>query len=318
MVFRPAGDTGKAITRPAGGMTRRPDQYHRPPVAGTAPAALPGEVVARVVILDGNGAIRGLFEYNGAPGPGNPPIAWATAPGITKDPFGNSLPASGGFATVGGLGLGQLKGGALQFAQTASPPAGSDGGSIFAPGGINGSVEMFSGIDAATDTGAALTVLSKGLSTNGAAQAVVTAGSYISGQTSALLEVQGTAAVDSIIAIVGGAAETQHAFSGTNSWAQTSGQVTWGYRMMADGTVEIVGALNVPAGFAAGQQMTTATPAAYQPAHTYRLTAWDTTTQLPVTLAYSPAGELVFRGPVANTAAGNGLLIVPARINLTA
>lgn len=56
-------------------------------------------VVATISIISG-GPGTGLFEYQGAPGPGNSPILWATAPGTTIDPSGNTLEVSGGLAVA--------------------------------------------------------------------------------------------------------------------------------------------------------------------------------------------------------------------------
>jgi hypothetical protein len=59
----------------------------------------PGEVIAQIVIIEG-GTNSGLFEYVGTPGPGNPPIAYATPPGTMTDPYGNALPeTTGGFVS---------------------------------------------------------------------------------------------------------------------------------------------------------------------------------------------------------------------------
>lgn len=53
-----------------------------------------------LIITSSAGTPTGLFEYSGAPVLGNPPIAYATAPGVTKDPVGNTLPVtSGGFVS---------------------------------------------------------------------------------------------------------------------------------------------------------------------------------------------------------------------------
>jgi len=285
--------------------------------AGSGPAPQAGEFIGRIVVVYGTG-IYGFFEYSGTPAKGNPPEAWAVPPGVTTDPYGNPLPVSGGFATeAAGGAISQMLAGAVYFYS----------GGTYQPGSVGaagaGGLLVSSPLESVSDSQAVFQLLSETASGAGhpVAEIFGTTTLLVGGTspvTSALLEVQGTAAVDSISAIVSGALETQHAFTGANSWAQSSGQVTWGYRMMADGTVEIVGQVTVPAGFAAGQQMSAATPAAYQPAHAFRLTAWDTTTNEPVTIAYQANGELVFHGPVANTAAGDGLLIVPARINLTA
>jgi hypothetical protein len=46
-----------------------------------------------LVVIQGGAPGTGLFLYNGAPGPGNPPVLWAVAPGVTADPFGNPVAA---------------------------------------------------------------------------------------------------------------------------------------------------------------------------------------------------------------------------------
>ena len=67
---------------------------------GVQPGVTSGVVIARIVIIYGTGNI-GLFEYQGTPGPGNPPIAYIAPPGVTADPYGNSLPVtSGGFVSA--------------------------------------------------------------------------------------------------------------------------------------------------------------------------------------------------------------------------
>ena len=90
--------------------------------AGTGPAPQNQVVFARVVIIFGTGE-TGLFQYQGTPGPGNPPILWAVPPGVTGDPYGNPLPVSGGIASeaAGGGLLSQLFAGSLIFGDTLSP-----------------------------------------------------------------------------------------------------------------------------------------------------------------------------------------------------
>jgi hypothetical protein len=68
------------------------------PLPGVQPGATPGTILARRVVIFG--VDDGLFEYEGTPAAGNPPVAWAVPPGVTTDPYGNSLPVSGGFATM--------------------------------------------------------------------------------------------------------------------------------------------------------------------------------------------------------------------------
>ena len=48
-------------------------------------------VIATLVIVEGTGG--GLFVYNGTPGPANPPVFSVVAPGVTKDPYGNTVAA---------------------------------------------------------------------------------------------------------------------------------------------------------------------------------------------------------------------------------
>lgn len=81
---------------------RRPDQDVPASSAGVAPGAAASVLRVRQLIIYGSGAI-GLFEYNGTPagpvpGPANPPIAYTAPPGVSKDPYGNTLPVTqGGF-----------------------------------------------------------------------------------------------------------------------------------------------------------------------------------------------------------------------------
>ena len=66
-------------------------------VPGTQPGVQGGVVLARYVIV--NGAGDGVFVYSGAPGLGNPPIAWMGS-GLV-DPYGNVLPSTTGVADTG-------------------------------------------------------------------------------------------------------------------------------------------------------------------------------------------------------------------------
>src|SRR5487761_853784 len=50
--------------------------------------------VFTLLIVEAGQPGTGLFVYNGAPGPGNPPIFWAS--GAAVDPFGNALPGTAG------------------------------------------------------------------------------------------------------------------------------------------------------------------------------------------------------------------------------
>jgi hypothetical protein len=101
----------------------RPDQRAQLPQsrAGTGPAPQNEFVFARVVVISGSG-ISGFFEYQGTPAHGNTPILWATPPGVLTDPFGNTLPDSGGIISEqfgGGL-FSQLFEGLVLFGDTRS------------------------------------------------------------------------------------------------------------------------------------------------------------------------------------------------------
>lgn len=49
--------------------------------------------VFQLIIIPAGVPGTGLFVYNGAPGPGNPPVFSVVAPGVTADPFGNAVTA---------------------------------------------------------------------------------------------------------------------------------------------------------------------------------------------------------------------------------
>ena len=91
MAVAPRGDgLRRPVNAPAAGQV----------ATGVQPGVTSGVVIARIVIIYGTGNI-GLFEYNGNPGPGNAPIAYIAPPGVTADPYGNSLPVtSGGFVSA--------------------------------------------------------------------------------------------------------------------------------------------------------------------------------------------------------------------------
>lgn len=54
-----------------------------------------------IIIVSGS-PNTGLFLYNGTPAAGNPPVLWAVAPGVTADPFGNTVSAVLGAGVPGG------------------------------------------------------------------------------------------------------------------------------------------------------------------------------------------------------------------------
>jgi len=55
--------------------------------------------IVSTLIVAGSGPGSGLFVYAGTPGPGNPPIFWASS--AATDPFGNTLSATAGVSGTG-------------------------------------------------------------------------------------------------------------------------------------------------------------------------------------------------------------------------
>ena len=151
-------------------------------------------VFAQVVIVYGSG-VTGYFQYSGQPALGNPPIAWAVPPGVTKDPVGNTLPVSGGFAVAGASGsIAQLATGFVAVRNGAEHAGGSLGET--APG----NTELVSGLVTAGDTPAVVTLVSKAADFSGAAQVVVSNTTSPLPSTSAMLEVLGDVALTELSA----------------------------------------------------------------------------------------------------------------------
>lgn len=151
----PLGPQAREANRPG----RRPLGQTR---AGVGPAPSQSVLFARQVIISGAG--EGWFIYNGTPGPGNPPVAYGTAAGVTKDPFGNALPglptAAGSIVATGPGELIQMADGAL-FLEAQPVAAGAQAASI-ATGGIAGFLEIGSGTESAADTTASIMLLNSG------------------------------------------------------------------------------------------------------------------------------------------------------------
>lgn len=100
------GQLRSALASSAGGLPpMRPDQALSPSDAGVAPGTATGTFRGRLVIVFGTGAGSGMFVYNGTPGPGNPPVFAVVAPGVTTDPYGNTVGAVMTIGTFGGPGL---------------------------------------------------------------------------------------------------------------------------------------------------------------------------------------------------------------------
>jgi hypothetical protein len=113
--------TGSLFGLGAGTPSRFP--YTDRPQSGPGIGAGQGQNVrARIIIISGAGG--GLFVYSGTPAPGNPPIAYIAAAGVTKDPYGNTLPNSdGGVVSSNNLAhlFSALLGGQVVFGNSADP-----------------------------------------------------------------------------------------------------------------------------------------------------------------------------------------------------
>jgi hypothetical protein len=70
--------------------------------------------VFTLLIVEAGQPGTGLFVYNGAPGPGNPPIFWAS--GAATDLFGNALPGTAGVEGSGTFVVGTAPNTQLQLA----------------------------------------------------------------------------------------------------------------------------------------------------------------------------------------------------------
>lgn len=119
MTWVPSGNAKEPLGPQGREAARRPDRRLLGTTrAGVGPAPSQNIIRAQIIIISG-GTVTGLFEYSGAPAAGNPPVAYASAPGTTTDPFGNPLPwTAGGFVVVSGTTFAVLATASLQFHMT--------------------------------------------------------------------------------------------------------------------------------------------------------------------------------------------------------
>ena len=161
------------------------------------------QILPRLVI-GGTGNGTGFFEYNGTPKNGNPPIAYAVPPGVTKDPFGNTLGLTGGFVAVSGSLAAQLAAGLLKFSSTVSLPFTTPEVQSLAAAAAGTQINVISGKGTAGAIGVTATFYDSLNSPQGVAQVVIgPVLNPVAPSTTALLEVQGaiqTTALASIIA----------------------------------------------------------------------------------------------------------------------
>ena len=109
----------------------------------------------------------------------------------------------------------------------------------------------------------------------------------------------------------GGVAETWNAVTFANGWANAGLEPGMSFRLVAapDNCVQVVGAITVPVGFVAGQNITTAMPASYRPAKVNELTVYNANTNAPARITVTTGG--IFQYQAGGNAAGN-TLIIPA------
>lgn len=117
----------------------------------------PNVIKAQLVIIFGTGSDTGLFVYNGTPGPGTL-IASIAAPGVTSDPYGNTV-RGGGLTVYGGTAqifLGNIGGIAELLFRTGTAfeqAAGNISGSTTGAGGAQQMQLLVSGPQGSTAGG---------------------------------------------------------------------------------------------------------------------------------------------------------------------
>lgn len=124
-----------------GGIGPPPVGYTDPPLPGVAAGSVNIFRGRLVIVFGPSGAVSGVFVYaqGTTPGPGNPPIFWATQSGT--DPFGNALTATAGVAA----------GGTFEAGNTLITPSGILTYSAFPPA-LGGLIESAGVAAAFTDT----------------------------------------------------------------------------------------------------------------------------------------------------------------------
>lgn len=128
----------------------------------------------------------------------------------------------------------------------------------------------------------------------------------------------GELCADFIAANNGGTAEVWNAPTFANSWSNAPSGTALQYRLVASpyNSMQWVGRIVVPAGFAAGQAIITAIPSAYRPAHVQSVMAVDTSTGAFVRLQMNNTGVLLYESGAS--AAGDFLDITDGLVSLDA
>lgn len=118
----------------------------------------------------------------------------------------------------------------------------------------------------------------------------------------------------------GGTVETWQAPTFANGWVNAPAAPNLQYRRVAApyNSVQFVGRVTVPVGFAVGQAIIAAIPGAYHPTDVGDIIAWDLTAGIPVLLRLGTGGVLSYQagaivaGDTISIPAGNGLVSLDA------
>jgi hypothetical protein len=144
----------------------------------------------------------GIFFWNGVPGSGNPPIFFVVRPGVTTDPFGNSLLVHANAGAV--FGAGTRGGGEIVISQQGVMTF-DNGVAVSSLSELlplaNASLEMQSGQIAGADNVALLNLWAKGDSPQNVPQVSITRGAGFSNPgTPALLDLGGSIGLQEVAA----------------------------------------------------------------------------------------------------------------------
>ena len=167
-----------------------------------------GNSNTQILIAQGGGTV-GVFVYNGFGAPGNHPIAYMAPNGLTKDPFGNTLPtAAGGVVSDNpGVAFSELVNGGLTMGLEGATPSAITAAMQVGLAGAGQSVQLGSGTVGA-DTGSLMLLNDSAVATAGFLPGLqVVNGSdsviYTAGQNSMLTKVAQTITLVGPVTITG-------------------------------------------------------------------------------------------------------------------
>lgn len=203
-------------------------------------------VIANTVVV--SGADGGIFIYSGTPALGNPPVAWGVPVGTTTDPYGNTLPANGGFFTKLTSSLAGLFNGQAQFWENTFPPNNKATIGI-SNAAANGQTLGLSSGNVSTDLPALLNLVSDNTLPQmfaGVGQLLVTP-NVLGAVSSYALEVQGNATFQGDLRFSTPSGITNWTnINLVNGWANGAGNVLARYQRVSSppNSVEIIGAIS--------------------------------------------------------------------------